>query len=287
MHCAVARWPNTELLGKADDDVMLLLPSITAHLRGSLDELRRIQNVPERIPESPSMLWGVQESYHWDVVTRRPDGFDDEFSYKRNCMLRNPLLKHTQSIGPFNFAKGACLFVSMGLTRQLLTHRVKEEIEAAMAAADSISAPMRAALSHLENPRALLGGCVTWMGVDDHGGLRGGCLRPHWQTRLRRGVVQCRRRPRAGAFDAHPAQPRQAVGSPQAGAPLVAKAPLCAPVGTARVRGRAVHLVRRRHVAALHGQRRAVCGDLVLGTPPTLDPHSPLWLLIPTALCGS
>jgi len=151
MHCAVARWPNTELLGKADDDVMLLLPSITAHLRGSLDELRRIQNVPE----SPSMLWGVQESYHWDVVTRRPDGFDDEFSYKRNCMLRNPLLKHTQSIGPFNFAKGACLFVSMGLTRQLLTHRVKEEIEAAMAAADSISAPMRVALSHLENPRAL------------------------------------------------------------------------------------------------------------------------------------
>ena len=125
------------------------------------------------------------------------------------------------------------------------------------------------------------------MGVDDHGGLRGGCLRPHWQTRLRRGVVQCRRRPRPGAFDAHPAQPRQAVGSPQAGAPLVAKAPLCAPVGTARVRGRAVHLVRRRHVAALHGQRRAVCGGLVLGTPPTLDPHSPLWLLIPTALCGS
>ena len=151
MHCAVARWPNTELLGKADDDVMLLLPSITAHLRGSLDELRRIQNVPE----SPSMLWGVQESYHWDVLTRRPDGFDDEYSYKRNCMLRNPLLKDTQSTGPFNFAKGACLFVSMGLTRQLLNHRVKEEIEAAMAAADSISAPMRVALSHLENPRAL------------------------------------------------------------------------------------------------------------------------------------
>ena len=148
--CVTRTAPNAQLIGKADDDTMLMLPGIAAHLRGSLAELQRLAG------PAPRMLWGLQESYHWDPVTHRPDGFDDAFGYKRNCMKQNRQLEKTKPLGPFNFAKGACLFLSTSLATQLVAApHVRAEFSAASAAAVDNSASMRAAISNLENSEAM------------------------------------------------------------------------------------------------------------------------------------
>ena len=150
LQCVTQTMPNVKLVGKADDDVLIMLPGIASHLRGSLYELRRLGGAPAH------MLWGLQESYHWDRTTHRPDGFDDAYAYKRDCMEQNPQLKKTRPLGPFNFAKGACFFLSTPLAGQLaFSPAFEAEVFAAMDASEDTSASMAAALARLENPEAL------------------------------------------------------------------------------------------------------------------------------------
>ncbi len=152
LECVATAWPNAELVGKADDDVMLMLGGVAAHLHGSQAELRRIGGVGAA---PPRMLWGLLESFHWDAATHRPDGFDTAYVYQKDCMQRNPQLKFTRSLGPFHFAKGACFFFSSAFLPELLGPRVRAEVRAAITAAENRTEEMARALRRLENPDAL------------------------------------------------------------------------------------------------------------------------------------
>ena len=68
LECAASAWPNARLVGKADDDVMVRVPMVAAHLRGSLAALRARggSGAP------PRLYWGQIETMHWDDATLRP-----------------------------------------------------------------------------------------------------------------------------------------------------------------------------------------------------------------------
>ena len=130
--CATTAWPRARLVGKADDDVWLHLPGISAHLHASLHALRR------NTTGEPQILWGLFQSFHWDVRVERPDAFGktSKFGSLKSCgragnSLRDSIThprwrdaggwwQHPQRIGPFHFTRGPAYFVGAGIVRQLL-----------------------------------------------------------------------------------------------------------------------------------------------------------------------
>jgi hypothetical protein len=64
LSCAVSAYPRATLIGKADDDVWAHAGGVAAHLRATLAA------VGGRL-----LLWGIMESYHWDLHRHRPAGF--------------------------------------------------------------------------------------------------------------------------------------------------------------------------------------------------------------------
>lgn len=65
LRCAQMAWPQARLIGKADDDVVVMAPRVAAHLLASFDALRRGG-------AEPLLYWGMMETMHWDVEQHRP-----------------------------------------------------------------------------------------------------------------------------------------------------------------------------------------------------------------------
>ena len=147
--CATTAWPRARLVGKADDDVWLHLPGISAHLHASLHALRR------NTTGEPQVLWGLFQSFHWDVRVERPDAFGktSKFGSLKSCgragnSLRDSIThprwrdaggwwQHPQRIGPFHFTRGPAYFVGAGIVRQLLDDVVLQaHMRATLDAAD-------------------------------------------------------------------------------------------------------------------------------------------------------
>ena len=123
---------GARLVGKADDDVWLHLPGISAHLHASLHALRR------NTTGEPQILWGLFQSFHWDVRVERPDAFGktSKFGSLKSCgragnSLRDSIThprwrnaggwwQHPQRIGPYHFTRGPAYIVGAGIVRQLL-----------------------------------------------------------------------------------------------------------------------------------------------------------------------
>ena len=83
-------------------------------------------------------MWGLFQSFHWDVRVERPDAFGktSKFGSLKSCgragnSLRDSIThprwrdaggwwQHPQRIGPFHFTRGPAYFVGAGIVRQLL-----------------------------------------------------------------------------------------------------------------------------------------------------------------------
>ena len=125
--CALDAWPNTELIGKADDDTWIELRATASHLRGSLQWLHKLN--PMAGP--PQMLWGIIETYGWNTSSQRPKGFGYKFgSAPSTCSDSASFLY------PVHFAKGPIYFVSRRLVGEL-TASESVRTEAARAIASS------------------------------------------------------------------------------------------------------------------------------------------------------
>ena len=62
LRCAAAAWPNAAMIGKADDDVWLHLPGVSAHVSRSLAVLGW-QSALEA-SQRGGLVWASMESYH-------------------------------------------------------------------------------------------------------------------------------------------------------------------------------------------------------------------------------
>ena len=69
------------MIGKADDDIWIQLPSTGVLLRSSLDALRAAH--PRQA--EPQMLWGELERYHWEEAVHRPTRFARDFYDMAHC----------------------------------------------------------------------------------------------------------------------------------------------------------------------------------------------------------
>ena len=75
MACAVAAWPNAQLVGKGDDDLWVHVPDVTAMLHAALAASRPRQRV----------WWGMFETFHWHDGWHRPLAFDWGFGWNRRA----------------------------------------------------------------------------------------------------------------------------------------------------------------------------------------------------------
>ena len=158
--CALRVWPRAELIGKADDDVFVVLPSVADHLRGA--SLGLSESVRSHSEHPPLLLWGFLEAYHWDDARHLPAGFSREPFVSRQgsrnllgpsaCERRSSGLcgyelcnRSAQGAaralhGPFSFPKGPLYFVSAQLVSQLnrsAWHRASADATLRSAAATS------------------------------------------------------------------------------------------------------------------------------------------------------
>lgn len=92
LECASVAWPNTQLIGKADDDTYVHLQAAARHLRQSLLAL------PGR-----EIYWGNIEVYHWHLRWHRPIAFGGRFGRLAPCVhrsapatSRNKVLSHRE-----------------------------------------------------------------------------------------------------------------------------------------------------------------------------------------------
>lgn len=138
--CAIRVWPRAELIGKADDDVFVVLPSVANHLLSA--SLSLSEGVLPRSEHPALLLWGFLEGYHWDAARHLPAGFsrDPFVSRQGSRYLGGPLAceRRTSGLcgfqqcnrsahgaaralhGPFSFPKGPLFFVSTRLVLQLI-----------------------------------------------------------------------------------------------------------------------------------------------------------------------
>ena len=160
--CALTAWPNAELVGKADDDVWVSLPSAAAMLRHALGALRSDAGSPPT-----GLLWGQFESYSWDVQLARPTRHSHYLTHDRKglpaCTTRHEpraaLLARSagvaktaaEIVGPFPFPKGPLFFASAALVRQLLGDRRVARLHARALA--SVNESAREAIKPWEDVR--------------------------------------------------------------------------------------------------------------------------------------
>ena len=117
--CATVAWPSARHIGKAEDDLWLHLPDVF----GSLHDAAR-QLAQAKATQNHSLYWGLQETYHLEMKTQIPLGFNHEWSLRRPC--RQP--EDNQSFmgggfaGPFPFMKGPIYFVSASLAKCIVSN---------------------------------------------------------------------------------------------------------------------------------------------------------------------
>ena len=167
LQCALATWPRAMTIGKADDDVWVHLEGVAAHLTASARDVVRRGRSPGQ------MVWGVMETYHWDVEKHRPRAFHPGYGFNDNnhdCWRRpSPHRRNERAahggawrsprgrrrglfIGPFHFPKGPLFFLSRGLVAQLVADDgVRVEAAAAVASVINQSDATSANLSSPEN----------------------------------------------------------------------------------------------------------------------------------------
>ena len=108
--CSLVRWfetavrsfPQSSLIGKADDDAVWHPSRVLANIHSIPTSARNI-------------YWGMHENYHWDFRTDRARKFGWGPT-SHPCANRS-------LFGPFNFAKGPLFAVSANLVRLLLKNR--------------------------------------------------------------------------------------------------------------------------------------------------------------------
>ena len=117
--CATMAWPAAHFIGKAEDDLWLCLPDVYGSLLDASDTLAR--SGPTR---GHSIYWGVQETYHLEIKSQVPLGFNHEWSVRQPC--RQPEDKegflHGGFAGPFPFMKGPVYFLSTSLAARLVSN---------------------------------------------------------------------------------------------------------------------------------------------------------------------
>ena len=90
LRCAISAWPAATLVGKADDDTWMNLPSVASHLRASLEALQASSS-QSQLSGPSALYWGQMETYHWDFHTQRPaETFGVRFQNKA-CTRRTSL----------------------------------------------------------------------------------------------------------------------------------------------------------------------------------------------------
>ena len=133
LRCAHAAWPRVRLIGKADDDVAVMLVHVALHLRATLTALERPRagealstrggalgagaarrrQRPRLV--SPLIFWGSMETMHWDVQTHRPAppfrfGFGFQGQLRPNCVRRRSPPSYAWRNGSFFTNKARKLF---------------------------------------------------------------------------------------------------------------------------------------------------------------------------------
>jgi len=99
-HCAVTAWPNALLIGKADDDVWLHLPSVAMHAYRSIAALQAY----DKRSSARLMYWGQMETYHWSEETHKPIGFGWHFRQGERCRVQAKTREGaTRVVGPFHY----------------------------------------------------------------------------------------------------------------------------------------------------------------------------------------
>lgn len=144
LDCALIAFPRTQLVGKGEEDTWLHLPGLASRLRLDLRALQLRQRQQQSTKDdhhrssAPSVYWGVQETFHWELAAQRPLGFHYKFGNSADhCVVREfhisglgtPSMRKTAiilphlpeppyrtanitTVGPFSYAKGPVVFVS-------------------------------------------------------------------------------------------------------------------------------------------------------------------------------
>jgi len=113
--CALARWPNAETIGKAEDDVYAHLTDVHRYLRTALAQSPR-----------PSRLYlGSFETFFWASADRyhSPRRWKYYTTMTEDCRLQ-PVEEDSRLVyGKFAFAKGPLFILSASLVREILANR--------------------------------------------------------------------------------------------------------------------------------------------------------------------
>ena len=105
LRCASQKWPNSRLIGKAEDDVWLHLPGVFASVRASLADIAR--------SGYHELYWGMEETYLWNRTAHRPLAWGAPWGLYSRCPTRDAICRTPQMclarsnghVGPFAFMK--------------------------------------------------------------------------------------------------------------------------------------------------------------------------------------
>ena len=207
--CATTAWPRAAV-GKADDDVWLHLPGISAHLRVAAHSAGTRPATAD--------LVGVFQSFHWDVRVERPGAMQDvEIRVAQELRPRGQLAPRLitprwrdaggwwqhRRIGPFHFTRGPAYFVGAGIVRQLLDDVILQaHMRATLDAADvatnlSTTLPWEDVYTGLALSEAARGAGLAYVHVGCEVYSDGGVLRGPERADLAHAIEDCEPDPRA------------------------------------------------------------------------------------------
>ena len=122
---AVRSWPRAKLIGKAEEDVWLYLPSVLNHLKASLDFARAQQGTGTE----PLLYWGIMESTSFETnVSRSPMGPISAYRSRYGYGYQHGIPTYCNitsdgTIGPTSIAKGPLHFMSLPLARDVMSSK--------------------------------------------------------------------------------------------------------------------------------------------------------------------
>ena len=147
--CAVGAWPQSTLVGRAEDDVWLHLPDIVGSLRDMSASF-----VARGVPD---LLWGVtiDARHAWNRTTQQPQPVAQEWATGRqtNAVCRddgNSSSTTTSLSGPFPSARGGVFFLSSTLAARISLDAQLSPIRAAALSAAATAAASAATKPHMK-----------------------------------------------------------------------------------------------------------------------------------------
>ena len=153
--CATVAWPSAQYIGKADDDVWIDMPAVSAHIHATHTILHARHRGTAIVPR---IYWGLFETFHWMSEEQEAAGWSYGWGrgHPRRCERRRepvhppprqssaaiptgdstsgassgtagtvpaasaPAERDHEVVGPFFFAKGPLFLLSSALISELL-----------------------------------------------------------------------------------------------------------------------------------------------------------------------